>query len=181
MAWSRDGETIVFSRYGAGIYEVPDARGIAERCCGRKTMPTTVMLFDTPQGRAVVFASHGRRRTMWSCERPAGDRRVLAHLDTNWPELVYSPSGHILYRQNPVDSPSIWALPFSATSLTVQGKPFLVERSGQGMSLSSGRHARLPGHRPDPESAARVARSRREGSRAVQSRTWKHPRTLTLA
>ena len=67
---------------------------------------------------------------------PDGERRVIAHLDTSWPELVYSPSGHLLYRRNPAESPSIWALPFSPRTLTTDGEPFLVERSGQGMSLS---------------------------------------------
>ena len=33
-------------------------------------------------------------------------------------------------------SPSIWALPFSPETLTANGEPFLIERSGQGMSLS---------------------------------------------
>jgi WD40-like Beta Propeller Repeat len=35
-----------------------------------------------------------------------------------------------------VESPSIWALPFSAKTLNTDGEAFLVERTGQGMSLS---------------------------------------------
>ena len=57
-------------------------------------------------------------------------------LKATGPSSVYLPSGHILYRRNPVASPSIWALPFSPETLTANGEPFLIERSGQGMSLS---------------------------------------------
>jgi len=135
MAWSRDGQTIVFSRYGAGIYEVPVRAG-APTLLWKEDHADDVLLFDTAQGRAVVFAVplDGHAIVL---RTPDGARRELARIQTSWPELVYSPSGHILYRQDPVESPSIWALPFSATTLTTQGKPFLVERVGQGMSLSS--------------------------------------------
>jgi hypothetical protein len=65
-----------------------------------------------------------------------GGRRTIARLETSWPELVYSPSGHILFRRDPIESPSIWALPFSSTTLTSTGEPVLVERAGQGVSLA---------------------------------------------
>ncbi len=136
IAWSSDGETIVFSRYGAGIYEVP-ARAGSPRLLWKEAHADDVMLFDTPQGRAVVFAVSVDEGHSLVVRTPDGERRVIATIDTSWPELVYSPSGHILHRRNPVDSPSIWALPFSAKTLTTEGEPFLVERSGQGMSLSS--------------------------------------------
>ena len=135
MAWSRDGETIVFSRYGAGIYEVP-ARAGSPRLLWKEDHADDVMIFDTPQGRAVVFAVSAAEGHSLVVRTADGERRVIATLGTNWPELVYSPSGHVLYRRNPVESPSIWALPFSPKTLTTDGEPFLVERSGQGMSLS---------------------------------------------
>jgi serine/threonine protein kinase/Tol biopolymer transport system component len=135
VAWSRDGETIVFSRYGAGIYRVSTRAG-APTLLWKEDHADDLILFATPQGQAIVFAVDGDGHTL-IVRTEDGQRKVLAQLGTSWPELVYSPSGHILYRQDPVESPSIWALPFSATTLTTQGKPFLVERSGQGMSLSS--------------------------------------------
>jgi len=95
-----------------------------------------VIPFETPRGRAVVFAETTPTGHALIVRTPAGERRTLANVETSWPELVYSPSGHLLYRRDPVDSPSIWALPFSATTLTAEGEPFLVERSGQGMSLA---------------------------------------------
>ena len=67
---------------------------------------------------------------------PDGKRRQIAGLDSSWPELVYSPSGHILYRKGPTESPSIWALPLSLEKLDLEGQPFLVERTGLGMSVS---------------------------------------------
>jgi eukaryotic-like serine/threonine-protein kinase len=135
MAWSNDGETIVFSRYGAGIYAVA-ARAGSPTLLWKEDHADDVMLFDAPQGRAVVFAESVSEGHALVVRTPDGERRVIAQLETNWPELVYSPSGHVLYRRNPVDSPSIWALPFSPRTLTTDGEPFLVERAGQGMSLS---------------------------------------------
>jgi len=135
IAWSHDGESIVFSRYGAGIYEVP-ARGGSPRLLWKEDHADDLLLFDTPRGRAVVFAGLQADGHDLVLRTPDGERRVIALLESNWPELVYSASGHVLYRRNPVQSPSIWALPFSPQTLTTNGEPFLIERSGQGMSLS---------------------------------------------
>ena len=134
MAWSRDGETIVFSRYGAGIYEVA-ARGGAPLLLTKEDHADDVLLFETGEGRAIVFADSKEVHDLvvWT---PNTGRRVIAQLDTAWPELVYSPSGHILFRRAPTESPSIWALPFSAATLTTTGEPILVERAGQGMSMA---------------------------------------------
>ena len=135
IAWSRDGDSIVFSRYGAGIYEVP-ARAGSLKLLWKEDHADDLLLFDTPRGRAVMFAVTQAAGHDLVLRTPDGERRVIAVLESNWPELVYSPSGHVLYRRNPVHSPSIWALPFSPKTLTTNGEPFLIERSGQGMSLS---------------------------------------------
>ena len=68
---------------------------------------------------------------------PDGHTREIARLETSWPELTYLPSGHILYRKDPPESPSIWAVPVSPTTLDVRGTPFLVERTGLGMSVAA--------------------------------------------
>ena len=139
MAWSEDGETIVFSRYGAGIFEVAAAGG-PPRLLWAEDHADDLILFDTPQGRAVLFALSGEGIGFGHSlmvRTPDGERRFVAQLDTNWPELVYSPTGHVLYRLNPVESPSIWALPFSPQTLDAEGEPFLVYRPGFQMSLSS--------------------------------------------
>ena len=134
MAWSRDGQTIVFSRYGQGIYEVA-ARGGAPVLLTKEVHADDVLLFETQEGRAIVFAESkdAHDLVVWT---PNVGRRVVARLETSWPELVYSTSGHILFRRNPEENPSIWALPFSAATLTTTGEPILVERSGQGMSVA---------------------------------------------
>jgi eukaryotic-like serine/threonine-protein kinase len=55
IAWSHDGESIVFSRYGAGIYEVP-ARAGSPKLLWKEDHADDLLLFDTPRGRAVMFA-----------------------------------------------------------------------------------------------------------------------------
>jgi hypothetical protein len=67
---------------------------------------------------------------------PNGERRKVAALVTNWPELVYFANGPCPFSQEPVENPSLWALPFSASTLTATGEPFMLERSGQGLSLA---------------------------------------------
>jgi serine/threonine protein kinase len=139
VAWSSDGRTIVFSRYDAGVYEVP-AGGGSPTLLWEEPHADDLILFDTPQGRAVMYASltpnpMGALHALM-VRTPDGKRRQIAGLDSTWPELVYSPSGHILYRKDPTESPSIWALPLSLEKLDLEGKPFLVERTGLGMSVS---------------------------------------------
>jgi Tol biopolymer transport system component len=136
LAWSGDGETIVFSRYQGGVYEVA-ARGGSPTLLWKEDHADDVFLVDTPQGHAIVYAvitpEPGHAIMV---HRPDGQQEKIAQIDANWPELQYSPTGHILFRKNPIENPSIWALPFSATTLRAGGAPFLVERSGQGMSLA---------------------------------------------
>jgi eukaryotic-like serine/threonine-protein kinase len=136
LAWSSDGETILFSRYGSGIYEV-SAHGGAPKLLWEEDHADDIALIDTPRGRAIVYAVlyfPGHRLIV---RTPDGERRTIAPLETGWPELVYAPTGHILFRKSVgSENASIWALPFSPTALEAQGEPFLVERSGQGMSLA---------------------------------------------
>jgi eukaryotic-like serine/threonine-protein kinase len=136
LAWSRDGRTIVFSRYGAGVYEVP-AGGGSPTLLWKHAHADDLILFDTPQGRAIVYATTNAAGHVLLVRTPDGQSREIARLDTSWPELMYSPTGHILYRRNPTESPSIWALPFSSLTLEASGEPFLLERTGLGISLAA--------------------------------------------
>ncbi len=140
LAWSSDGRTIVFSRYDAGVYEVP-AGGGSPRLLWEEPHADDLILFDTPQGRAVMFASLTGTATgaihALIVRTPDGQKREIAPLEASWPELVYSPSGHILYRKDPMERPSIWALPVSPTTLDLNGEPFLVEGTGLGMSVAT--------------------------------------------
>ena len=136
VAWSSDGNVIVFSRYGTGIYEVP-ARGGEPRKLADEEHADDLLLIDTPHGRAILFAGLAAGGHDLIVRTPEGERRKIAALSTSWPELVYSPSGHVLFRRNPgVENPSLWALPFSVSTLSATGEPFMLERSGQGLSLS---------------------------------------------
>ena len=141
LAWSSDGRTIVFSRYDAGVYEVPAAGG-SPTLLWEEPHADDVIPVDMPQGRAVIYATlaaaaSGGPVHDLMVRTPDGQKRKIAALDTSWPELVYSPSGHILYRRGAPEKPSIWALPFSKKTLAVEGEPFLVERTGLGMSVAT--------------------------------------------
>jgi len=140
MAWSAGGGTIVFSRYGAGIFEVPAGGGPPVRLW-EENHADDLILFETPEGRAVLFASTGEGGGGPGhglvVRPPDGTRRLITQLDSNWPELLYSPTGHVLFRHNPQESPSLWALPFSSRTLTAQGEPFLLLRPGFQPSLSA--------------------------------------------
>ncbi len=136
IALSSDGETIVFSRYGNGIFEVPAGGGSPKRLW-EEDHADDLILIDTPRGRAVVYAVlNGKPGHGIVVRTPDGERRAVVQIETGWPELVYSPTGHILFRKSPTENPSIWALPFSTTTLAARGEPFVVERSGMGISLA---------------------------------------------
>ena len=136
IAWSSDSGTIVFSRYDAGVYEVP-AGGGSPVLLWEEPHADDLILFDTPQGRAVMYATLGDIGHTLMVRTPDGRRREIARLETSWPELAYSPSGHILFRKDPLESPSIWALPVSPQTFDLQGQPFLVERTDLGMSVAA--------------------------------------------
>jgi Tol biopolymer transport system component len=136
-AWSKDSDTIVFSTYGKGIYEV-SARGGSPKLLWEEEHADDLFLLDTPKGRAVVYAINDRGAAaghVLMIRTPDGERRRISSLDTSWPELVHSPTGHILFRKSPSNSPSIWAIPFASETFAA-GEPFLAIRSGQGVSLS---------------------------------------------
>src|SRR5262245_100614 len=135
LAWSDDGSVILFSRYGNGIFEVP-ARGGTPTRVTDEDHADDIVLIGTPRGRAIAFATLKAGTHYLVVRTPEGERREITSLETSWPELVYLPTGHILFRKNPVESPSLWALPFSPTTLTATGGAFMVEGSGQGMSIA---------------------------------------------
>ena len=136
LAWSSDGSVLVFSRYGNGIFEVP-ARGGSPTRLSDEDHADDIVLIETPSGRALVFAALKTGGHELVVQTPAGERHEITPLETSWPELVYLPTGHILFRRNPVESPALWALPFSSTTLTATGDPFIVEPSGQGVSIAN--------------------------------------------
>jgi hypothetical protein len=92
-----------------------------------------------PDGSGILFATHvakGRPDTLELLEND-GKRKVLHRIEGQdiW-DAVYSPTGHILYRRQPVNA-GIWALPFDLASHTVTGDPFMVVPKGNMPSVSS--------------------------------------------
>jgi Tol biopolymer transport system component/predicted Ser/Thr protein kinase len=136
MDWSSDGRTIVFSRYSAGVFEVP-ATGGSPVLLRKEDHADDIILVDGPGGRTILYAAQHDVGHMLVALSPQGERRELAEINSGWPELNYSATGHILYRANPRETPSLWALPISPDGMQATGKPFLVVRSGVGASLSN--------------------------------------------
>jgi hypothetical protein len=135
-------EPVLFvQRRPAGVASSRIGTGGSPRLLWEEPHADDVILLDTPQGRAVMYATLAETATgafhALIVRTPDGQRRQIAPLDASWPELVYSPSGHILYRKGPTERPSIWALPFSPRTLDLEGEPFLVERTGLGMSVAT--------------------------------------------
>ena len=136
LTWSSDGSVLVFSRYGNGIFEVP-ARGGSPTRLNNEDHADDIVLIDTPSGRALVFAVSNPGGHELVVQTPEGERREITQLETSWPELDVPAYRSYSFRRNPVESPALWALPFSPATLTATGDPFIVEPSGQGMSLAS--------------------------------------------
>jgi serine/threonine-protein kinase len=65
-----------------------------------------------------------------------GERKDLLTIEGQdiW-RVVYSKTGHILYRRHPTN-PGIWALPFSLSGHEITGEPFLVVPDGDVPSIS---------------------------------------------
>jgi serine/threonine protein kinase len=69
-----------------------------------------------------------------------GTRRTLVtSLSGEWADFpIYTPNGHLLYqRRLGRDSHTIWAVPFSLSSFTVTGEPFVVAQEVRGFSVSA--------------------------------------------
>ena len=89
-----------------------------------------------PDDRGFIFVSH-RKAGPDTIELAAGGKRTrllrIEGASLHYP--VYAPSGHILYTRTPT-SAGLWALPFSLSSLSVTGEPFLVDAAASTASIS---------------------------------------------
>jgi Tol biopolymer transport system component len=89
-----------------------------------------------PDGRGILFVVHRKAGfdtiDLWTgSER----RRVLRMEGSLLDHPVYSPTGHILFTRSPLNS-GLWAVPFSLSSLTVTGEPFLVDAAASDATIS---------------------------------------------
>jgi Tol biopolymer transport system component len=80
-----------------------------------------------PDGVSLVFISHEKNGDPDRIELlTQGERRLLLQIENaDLEEIIYSPSGHLLYERN-ASNEGIWAVPFSVEKMELTGEPFLV-------------------------------------------------------
>ena len=135
-AWSPDGNTIVFSAgYPLRLYQVPSQGG------------TPKLLFEPEESeqRQLFVSPHflpkqaGSRGLLFVISEQQEERLVLQNLDSGRREVLapgnqpfYSPTGHIVYQT----AAGLWALPFSAETLTTTGEPFPIKENASYPSVA---------------------------------------------
>jgi Tol biopolymer transport system component len=89
-----------------------------------------------PDDRGFLFVTH-RKAGYDTIELAAGGKRqrLLRFEGALLTYPAYSPSGHILFTRS-LTSPGLWALPFSLSTLSVTGEPFLVDAAASNASIS---------------------------------------------
>jgi serine/threonine protein kinase/Tol biopolymer transport system component len=136
--WSSDGQTILYGDT-TGLYTVP-TRGGSPAQVMEHTHIEHPSYLDLPGGRraylyqAVEPGSRGHGIYI----RAAGESRsrLITMTSSNNPYPAYSPTGHIVYVDGAEDSPSIWALPFSLSTLEANGKAFPIVQRGSSPVVS---------------------------------------------
>lgn len=139
--WSSDGRTIVYCDT-TGMYTVPAEGGQVARVLDHRHIehPSTL---DLPGGRrAYLYQSlepgqQGPGHGIWV--RVAGEdrSRLIKMTASNNPYPAYSPTGHIVYVDGPLNSPGIWALPFSISTLSAAGEAFPIAQRGSSPMVSA--------------------------------------------
>ena len=140
-AWTPDGEHIIFSSGPAAprLYEVSARGGEAtvylDRVPGTQAggagSPSFVV--DGTETKALLFTwGSFTRRSVYLLDLSSRATTKLA--DGVFP--LYSPTGHILYQTGPFEE-GVWALPFSAGKLTVQGDAIPIARGVGTPSISN--------------------------------------------
>jgi Tol biopolymer transport system component len=135
-AWSRYGR-IVFGVWRGSLYEVAAAGGEAKRIvalgAGAEDFHTPVFL---PDGRTVIYAVHGSRDDGKIAVLPEGGTPRIVYDAPYLQSVAYSPTGHLLYGRE-IEGEGIWAVPFSASKLKVEGAAIPVVRGAEFPSLAA--------------------------------------------
>ena len=139
-AWGADG-VIVYST-PSGLMRVSDRGGEP----GWLIQPDTTQgwvgvegLHFLPDGNGLLFIVRKKDGTYNLAVQSNGiikNLLMFANRPIAFPS--YSPTGHVLYQYGTAPSPSIWAVPFSLSSLTVEGEPFRVVNRGSYPRVSVG-------------------------------------------
>ena len=137
--WSPNGESIVFSVALRRLYQVPAQGGeVVSLADPRQSEGSRRFWFPhflpLDDGRRVLLLAvrEGNESRILVRDLNSGEETVLGN--GNLP--VYSPSGHVLYQASR-STAGIWALPFSAETLTASGEAFLVAERGKSPGVSS--------------------------------------------
>jgi serine/threonine protein kinase/dipeptidyl aminopeptidase/acylaminoacyl peptidase len=128
-AWGTKG-TIALSVWRGSVYEVPATGGVA-----KLLMPVNGTEVDfhnlsyLPDGKTLLFKVHAGGNEPGSVSALSGrSRKVILEQPQHGilTAPIYSPSGHLLYTRGTGMDYSIWAVPFSTSSLGITGEPFVV-------------------------------------------------------
>jgi serine/threonine-protein kinase len=136
-AWKPDG-TILISVTRGPMYQV-SANGGEPRVLIPLDGKDDVDFHDPfvlPDGQSLLYSVHRRQGVDTIEALSGGQRKVLMRLEgraLEGPQVlntpVYAPSGHLLYRLEQGNA-GVWAVPFSLSTLTTAGEPFLVAAGG---------------------------------------------------
>ena len=137
--WNPDGESIVFSVALRRLYQTP-AQGGEVAFVEAPRESESPRRFWFPH----FLPLDGDRQVLLLAVREGNESRIVARdLDSGRETVigkgslpVYSPGGHVLY-QTSRSAPGIWALSFSAKTLTAVGEPLLVAARGRTPSVSA--------------------------------------------
>ena len=131
--WGGNG-TIIFGQTELGLKEVSEEGGEPETFVTPETMNVGKFSFPQllPDGESLLYFAAGSGEVVVQ----SGDAITHIASEVDIYGLTYSPSGHILYRRGFPFSEGIWAVPFSLTSLTTSGEPFLAAANGSLPTVS---------------------------------------------
>ena len=149
---SNDGSTVVYDTAGirSGFWEVSFAGGTPKPALSPAEKEEIFSEFfggaEVALGRFPSFlpSEAGERVLLFGVGPRLSPTRWMMVLDMETRrrevlppgiEPAYSPTGHLVYSQglNPV---SLWALPFSLSTLQPEGEPFLIRRNAQTPTLA---------------------------------------------
>ena len=140
-AWFSDGETIVFSTFGAPwLYRVSARGGVPSAVFEQEEIDSTPArihphFLPSKAGDSVLLyvePTSGPEQRMIAEDLESGRRVDLG--PGFFP--VYAPSGHVLYQES-VTSPNLWALPFSLEAFEATREPFPILVNARGPSIAS--------------------------------------------
>jgi len=140
-AWLPDG-TIVFSNGNTALFKVSAQGGDPVEVL--KPDPKKELHFHAasplPDGKGVLYVVHraeeGKGNNTIAVLAGGKVRYVLEAAGQAVDDVVYSPTGHLLFERAPANA-GVWALPFSLSDLKATGEPFLVSPGMRAPSVAS--------------------------------------------